>query len=75
MPSKYLVKFKKMPSKDNQDSKEKNNARQEIQGFNIKINEFGEVICTHDMNDINQFLDKNVEDKKLMDRKDLKKEE
>jgi len=64
-----------MPSKDNQDSKEKSTSHQEIQGFNIKINEFGEVICTHDMIDINQFLDKNVEDKKLVDREDLKKED
>jgi len=44
----------------------------DINGFNIKINEFGEVVCTHDMDDINTFLDKNVVDKKLVDREDLK---
>lgn len=43
----------------------------DIQGFNIKINEFGEVVCTHEMDDINEFLDKNVKDKKLVDRQDL----
>lgn len=59
-----------MPSKDKSDSKHKSSSNQEIQGFNIKINEFGEIICTHEMEDINHFLDNNVEDKKLKDRKE-----
>ena len=40
----------------------------EIEGFNIKINEFGEIVCTHSMDKINDFLDDNVEDKKLKER-------
>ncbi|MBT8221496.1 MAG: hypothetical protein KJP00_16830 [Bacteroidia bacterium] len=62
-----------MQSKDKSDPKATNPSREEIQGFNIKINEFGEVICTHEMNDINEFLDKAVKDKKLIDRQDVLK--
>ena len=40
----------------------------DIEGFNIKINEFGEIVCTHSMDKINDFLDENVVDKKLVDR-------
>lgn len=54
-------------------NKNTESSSKDIQGFNIKINEFGEVVCTHEMDDINDFLDKNVEDKKLVDRQDLKK--
>ena len=42
----------------------------DIEGFNIKINEFGEIVCTHSMDKINDFLDENVEDKKLLDREE-----
>jgi hypothetical protein len=43
----------------------------ELQGFDIKINSFGEITSTFDMDKINEFLNRNVEDKKLKDREDI----
>jgi len=37
----------------------------ELQGFEVKINEFGEIISTFDIRKLNEFLDRNVEDKKF----------
>ncbi|MEZ5041354.1 MAG: hypothetical protein R2828_15765 [Saprospiraceae bacterium] len=42
----------------------------ELQGFFIKINEFGEIITNFEVEQLNQFLDENVEDKKLRERED-----
>ncbi|MEO1434585.1 MAG: hypothetical protein AAFV80_03560 [Bacteroidota bacterium] len=41
----------------------------ELKGFEIKINEFGEIITNTDIDKLNDFLDKNVDDKKLRDLK------
>ena len=43
----------------------------ELEGFNIKIDSFGEIKSSLDIEDINSFLNKNVEDKKLKDRDDI----
>ena len=40
----------------------------ELKGFNIKINEFGEIVSNFEVDKLNTFLDENVEDKKLVDR-------
>ena len=37
----------------------------ELNGFDIKINEFGEIVSSFDVAKLNTFLDKNVEDKKF----------
>ncbi len=37
----------------------------ELQGFDIKINELGEIKGNFDIDQLNQFLNKEVEDKKL----------
>jgi len=37
----------------------------ELDGFDIQINTFGEIITSYDLDKINEFLDKNVDDKKL----------
>ena len=47
----------------------------ELKGFDIKINEFGEITSNFEIDKLNKFLDENVEDLKLKDRDDLKKEE
>lgn len=60
-----------MPSKKSKVDPNSNTQTTEVEGFSIKINEFGEIICSHDLDSINTFLDKNVEDKKLKDRDDL----
>jgi hypothetical protein len=43
----------------------------ELDGFDIQINSFGEIITSYDLDKINEFLDKNVDDKKLRSREDL----
>lgn len=51
------------------DSKPKVNKA--LEGFDIQVNSFGEIITNYDINKINDFLNKNVDDKKLRDRDDL----
>jgi hypothetical protein len=36
-----------------------------LKGFNIEINAFGEIISSYDINRLNDFLDKSVDDKKF----------
>lgn len=43
----------------------------ELDGFDVTIDSFGEIKSTVDIDKINQFLNKNVDDKKLRDREDL----
>ncbi|MFN3403270.1 MAG: hypothetical protein ACK40G_04190 [Cytophagaceae bacterium] len=51
--------------------REKPRVSKDLDGFDIKINTFGEIVSSFDLDKINDFLDKNVDDKKLRDRKDL----
>lgn len=37
----------------------------ELVGFDIKINEFGEIVSTIEISKLNEFLDRNVDDKKF----------
>lgn len=60
--------------KNNSSSKKENElpkVHKELEGFDIKINSFGEITSTFDMDTINEFLNRNVEDKKLKDREDV----
>ena len=57
---------KKKPDKDP-------DIHDDLEGFDININEFGEIIANFDVDKLNNFLDENVEDKKLRDRDDLKR--
>ncbi len=43
----------------------------ELDGFDITVDTFGELKTTYDIDKINDFLNKNVDDKKLRDREDL----
>lgn len=49
---------------------EKPKVHDDLKGFNIKVNSFGEVISNIDIDKINDFLNENVDDKKLTDRDD-----
>lgn len=49
-------------SKNNQPEKNNN---ENLKGFDIKVNEFGEIVTSHKIDQINEFLDENVKDKKL----------
>ena len=42
-----------------------------LDGFDIRIDSFGEIKSTIKIDEINQFLNKNVDDKKLRDREDI----
>lgn len=46
---------------------------EELEGFNMNINSFGEISSSFSIDKINEFLNKNVDDKKLRDREESKK--
>ncbi|MCR9285862.1 hypothetical protein OAF63_01000 [Saprospiraceae bacterium] len=48
---------------------------EELKGFDIKINEFGEIVSNFEIDKLNKFLDENVEDLKLKDIDEASKEE
>jgi len=56
--------------------KEKKNknpkVHQSLQGFNIEIDSFGALKSNVEIDEINTFLNKNVEDKKLKERDDYR---
>lgn len=56
--------------KTNADKKDKPSVNKELEGFDIKIDSFGELQTNYSIDKINEFLNKNVEDKKLVDRED-----
>jgi len=43
----------------------------DLEGFKMNINSFGEISSSYSIDKINEFLNKNVDDKKLRDRDDL----
>lgn len=47
----------------------------DLEGFDIKINEFGQIITNFNVEKINEFLNDNVEDKKLKEREEKSDEE
>ncbi len=50
-------------------------AHEELSGFDIRINELGEIISTYPIDKLNNFLDENVKDKKLESRTKALEEE
>ncbi|MEQ8474298.1 MAG: hypothetical protein RIC35_24090 [Marinoscillum sp.] len=65
------MKKKKEKTKEEVDQKPKVN--KDLEGFDVSIDSFGELKSTIAIDQINQFLNKNVDDKKLRDREDLDK--
>ena len=51
--------------------KEKAKVHKELDGLDLSVNSFGEIKSSMSIDEINKFLNKNVEDKKLKDRDDL----
>lgn len=45
----------------------------ELEGFNVGINQFGEITTSYDIDKLNLFLDKNVEDKKFREVDDFQR--
>jgi hypothetical protein len=58
-------------SKEKDESDKKPKVNPKLEGFDVKINRFGEIKTSFDIDKINSFLNKEVEDKKLKDRDDL----
>lgn len=56
-----------MPDKTN---KPKPKVHKDLNGFDVTIDTFGEIKTNMDIEKINQFLNKNVDDKKLAERDD-----
>ena len=50
--------------------KKKPKVHKDLQGFEISINQFGELSSNMAIEKLNEFLDKNVDDKKLAERDD-----
>lgn len=50
---------------------EKAKVNKDLEGFDIKIDSFGEIQSSLPIDKINEFLNKNVDDKKLRDRDDI----
>jgi hypothetical protein len=50
--------------------KRKPKVHKDLDGFEVSINQFGELNSNMDIEKINEFLNKNVDDKKLAERDD-----
>ncbi len=59
-----------MPKKKT--DKDSSTSNKDLENFDIKINEFGEISSNIDIDKLNTFLNENVEDKKF---KDIKEED
>jgi hypothetical protein len=63
-----------MPRKKKTDADNtKPKVSKELEGLNIKVNSFGEIKTNYDIDKINEFLNKSLDDKKLRDRDDSSK--
>lgn len=49
-------------------SEKKAKVHKDLEGFEIKINPLGEITSSYSIDQLNEFLDKNVYDKKLTDK-------
>ncbi len=59
--------MKRRANKSNKTKKPKINSK--LEGFEVKVNRFGEVKTSLEIDRINEFLDNEVEDKKLANRR------
>ena len=64
-----------MAKKSDKPSKKQGKPRvhEDLSGLEISINQFGEIKSNMDIEKVNAFLDKNVEDKKLTEREETLK--
>lgn len=62
----------KKPAGKKKEPKEgpKPKVHRDLSGFEVTINEFGEIRANMNIEKINDFLDKNVEDKKLIEKEE-----
>lgn len=62
-----------MTDKKKETDKKDPKVHKDLEGFNMEIDSFGELKSTFDIEKLNEFLNKNVDDKKLGERKDYTK--
>ncbi|HEY5691844.1 MAG TPA: hypothetical protein VIS49_10335 [Cyclobacteriaceae bacterium] len=64
-----------MAKKSTKSSKKQGKPRvhKDLSGLEISINQFGEIKSNMDIEKVNEFLNKNVEDKKLSEREETLK--
>ncbi|MEQ8426174.1 MAG: hypothetical protein RIA63_15750 [Cyclobacteriaceae bacterium] len=64
-----------MAKKSDKSSKKQGKPRvhKDLSGLEISVNQFGEIKSNMDIEKVNEFLNKNVEDKKLVERKETLK--
>ncbi len=65
----------KKKDKDKKSKDQKPKVHKDLEGFEVQINEFGEIVSNFKVEKINEFLDENVEDKKLMELAKRRREE
>lgn len=53
--------------------KEKDAVHEKLKGFDIRVNEFGQLVTSQPVERINRFLDDNVTDKKLLEKEYVEK--
>lgn len=54
------------------ENKDKPKVHKDLKGLDITIDQFGEIKANMDIEKLNQFLDRNVDDKKLAERDDYR---
>ncbi len=64
-----------MSKKKDEKDKDKQDKDDSLKGFDIKINEFGEITTNLEIDRVNNFLNENVDDKKLRDNKNEEEED
>ncbi len=69
LPTHLLGSIMAKKKTDEKPNEEKPRVHKDLDGFDIKINSFGEIQMSYDIEKINQFLNKTVDDKKLRNRK------
>jgi hypothetical protein len=66
---------KKGSKKSKLTKREKPKVNPELEGFDISIDSFGEIRTNYNIDAINKFLNRHVDDKKLRDRDDIDRDD
>lgn len=62
-----------MAKKKKVDQDKSPKVHEDLKGFEVRINEFGEISSSMEIDKLNKFLDENVEDKKLKEKEEKEK--
>jgi hypothetical protein len=62
--------MKKDEASPKKNNRPKPKVHKDLSGFDVSIDSFGEIKSNMDIEKINEFLNKNVDDKKLAERED-----